>query len=76
MTNRPADLAGRCPYCGNLHQTKCFMVKAFEYHPDGSLRRVEFFEPLPAKVESGPSIVVGSPWGSSVTTWAVGDKHV
>ena len=32
-----------CQWCGAHHQYKCPMVKAYEYYPDGTLKRVEFF---------------------------------
>lgn len=32
----------KCPYCGLIHAFVCGMVKAMEYHPDGSIKRVEF----------------------------------
>jgi len=32
-----------CGYCGCIHQTKCPMVKAIEYHQDGTVKRVEFY---------------------------------
>ena len=42
-----------CGYCGGYHTGRaCPRVKAFEYHPDGKVKRVEFFEPFPR-----PSIV-------------------
>ena len=33
-----------CQWCGIIHTTPgvCSWVKAFEYHPDGTLKRVEF----------------------------------
>ena len=32
-----------CPYCGLLHErTVCSLIKAIEYHPSGSIKRVEF----------------------------------
>ncbi len=36
-----------CPYCGMTHSmlSKCPMVKAYEYHTDGTVKRVEFFAP-------------------------------
>lgn len=34
----------KCPYCGYIHDLKCPLVKAFEYNPNGSLKRVEFFD--------------------------------
>jgi hypothetical protein len=38
----PTALNVHCPYCGHGHSTVCPMVKAYEYHPDGSVKRVEF----------------------------------
>ena len=38
----------RCPHCGMFHATTCPRVKAVEYHPDGSVRRVEFHAPVAA----------------------------
>lgn len=32
----------KCPYCGLIHAAMCGLVKAMEYHPDGSIKRVEF----------------------------------
>jgi hypothetical protein len=29
-----------------IHQTTCPRVKAIEYHPDGSVRRLEFHVPV------------------------------
>ncbi len=31
-----------CPYCGIPHISRCPSVKAFEYHPNGTIKRVEF----------------------------------
>lgn len=40
--------AGTCEWCGAIHAgRKCPMVRAIEYHPDGSIKRVEFHEPTP-----------------------------
>ena len=39
-----------CPHCSNppyryvIHAGKCPYVKAIEYYPDGSIKRVEFKE--------------------------------
>jgi len=35
----------KCQWCGLIHETKCPSVKSFEYHPDGTIKRVEFFAP-------------------------------
>lgn len=35
-----------CPYCGiSGHTGRCPEVKSMEYHPDGTVKRVEFFSP-------------------------------
>jgi hypothetical protein len=34
-----------CPHCGMIHQTTCPRVKAIEYNPDGTVRRIEFHAP-------------------------------
>lgn len=36
-----------CPYCGMGHSSICPRVRAIEYHPDGSTKRVEFYNPQP-----------------------------
>lgn len=36
-----------CPHCGLIHQTTCPRIKAMEYNPDGSVKRIEFHEPRP-----------------------------
>lgn len=43
----------RCTYCGMIHMSGlCPHVKAFEYHPDGRLKRVEFHTPQPIQIVS------------------------
>lgn len=32
-----------CTWCGCYHNTKCPLVKAIEYHPNGAIKRVEFY---------------------------------
>ena len=34
---------GACNYCGGIHENKCPLVKSFEYYPDGTIKRVEFY---------------------------------
>ncbi len=34
-----------CGWCGVIHGPRCPLVKAMEYHQDGTLKRVEFFAP-------------------------------
>ena len=33
---------GQCQWCGAFHTYVCPLVKSYEYHPDGTLKRVEF----------------------------------
>lgn len=42
-----AKNAASCPHCGSIHTTTCPRVSAIEYHPDGTLKRVEFHSPQP-----------------------------
>ena len=32
-----------CPHCGNWHSGQCPRIKAIELHPDGTVKRVEYF---------------------------------
>lgn len=32
----------KCQLCGNEHEFKCPLIKAYEYFPDGVVKRVEF----------------------------------
>ena len=43
-----------CPWCGLIHQNTCWMVKVYEYFPNGTLKRVEFHgaDPQPISVPS------------------------
>lgn len=34
-----------CRYCGKEHGPRCPEVRAIEYHPDGTVKRVEFLTP-------------------------------
>lgn len=48
-----ASETAKCPYCAGLHDAVCTLVKAIEYYPDGTRKRVEFHPPQP---------VVGNQW--------------
>lgn len=37
-----AAQSDKCRYCGNYHGPLCPDVKAIEYHPNGTVKRVEF----------------------------------
>ena len=34
-----------CPHCGGIHTAKCPLIKAIDYHEDGTVKRVEFYAP-------------------------------
>jgi hypothetical protein len=48
-----------CGYCGTYHQYVCPLVKAFEYHPDGKLKRVEFHSPITQQSVIQPDPITG-----------------
>jgi hypothetical protein len=33
-----------CGHCGFYHAPPCPRIKAIEYHPDGSVKRIEYHE--------------------------------
>ena len=46
-----------CGYCGLIHQHKCPLISAIEYHPDGvTVKRVTFFNAVNA-----PGVVLVPP---------------
>ncbi len=41
--NSTSNAAPRCTHCGSFpHQGVCPLIRAIEYHPDGSIKRVEY----------------------------------
>jgi hypothetical protein len=39
----------KCRWCSYYHDGVCSLVKAIDYYPDGSIKRVEFFgQPAPS----------------------------
>lgn len=47
-------MADKCAHCGKYHESPCPRVKAVEYYPDGTVKRVEYIEPQPLKQFTGP----------------------
>ncbi len=42
----------QCAFCGMWHTGKCSLVKKIEYHQDGTVKSIEFFEKIhPANVK-------------------------
>jgi hypothetical protein len=39
--NPPIENDGKCRFCGMYHGPLCPSVRAIEYHPDGTVKRVE-----------------------------------
>jgi hypothetical protein len=48
---------GTCPYCGGMPHSpaSCLAVKAIEYYPDGTIKRVEKAgPPMPTELSPAP----------------------
>lgn len=43
-----------CRHCGQHHGPHCPLVKAVEYYPDGSLKRVEYIDAQPIQTVPQP----------------------
>ena len=56
-----------CPWCGFLHISgdMCPRVKAIEYHPDGRVKRIEFWPEQP---------FISGAWAPDVNTQIVIDN--
>ena len=46
-----------CEHCGYGHVGTCPKVKAIEYHPNGTVKRIEFHEQRAIEVQSWPPVV-------------------
>jgi hypothetical protein len=45
-----------CPHCGGWHTGMCPRLKAIEYHPDGTVKRVEYHESAGAGATALPVV--------------------
>jgi len=48
MSDNTTSTLEKCPHCGLLHLVDsgpCPRIKAIEYYPDGTIKRVEYFAP-------------------------------
>jgi hypothetical protein len=45
MPEEKTGSIAKCQFCGAIHSTPCPWVKAIEYHPNDSVKRVEFHDP-------------------------------
>ena len=59
----------KCQWCGGQHTGVCGLVKALEYHSDGTLKRVEFHEPKKFLPQDLPQEPVWIKIGSGRITW-------
>lgn len=64
-----------CRYCGEsvFHTGICPRIKAIEYHPDGSIKRVEFLENLPAGIHVTP--LPPPPWDVTSSTRPIAEDE-
>lgn len=60
MNTTSAPTLTPCPYCGGLHIGLCPTVKAIEYYPDGTTKRVEF--KTPSDYAAAPNSPMNLPW--------------
>lgn len=65
MASKRLDIKqmAKCQTCGTDHgDQKCYLIKALEYYPDGTLRRIEYL--TPADMPQQPSLVNVVPFGT------------
>lgn len=41
--NTSVSFPGLCCHCGCYHTGVCPKIKAIEYHPDGTIKRIEYY---------------------------------
>jgi hypothetical protein len=42
-----------CGHCGGYHTAQCPRIKAIEYHPNGTIKRIEYHDPAPTPPTRG-----------------------
>ena len=52
MTTAAIGMSGQCAWCGGFHTQKCPLVKAIEYHENGTTKRVEFYRQTISRSDS------------------------
>ena len=45
LTSASTANLNHCQHCGNYHTGQCPRIKAIEYYANGTVKRIEFFEP-------------------------------
>ena len=52
-----------CPHCGGMHSMPCPAVRAIEYFPNGTIKRVEYrhgYQPMQPIIQT-PHVVPATP---------------
>lgn len=62
----------QCQHCGRVHLSRCPDIKAIEYHPDGSIKRVEYFAPHDYIPVTTPNPITWPPPNDWTWTWTGG----
>lgn len=53
-----------CFFCGLTHEHKCALIKAYEYYPDGKVKRIEFMTLNDLRPAEQPKFVCNTVNGS------------
>jgi hypothetical protein len=59
-TGIPNTNTMNCQWCGMIHNGTCPKVAAIEYHPNGAVKRVEFFDASGANGRLVRSVTIGT----------------
>lgn len=76
MTSAIPDQNGTCSHCGMLHVGPCLRIKAIEYYPNGTVKRVEYHAPqpvitaTPSREPLGPYTIQGTQGAGQCSEWA------
>lgn len=50
------NYSSMCQHCGTGHTGPCMRIKAIEYHPDGTVKRIEYHAPQPVLMPMPPRV--------------------
>lgn len=53
-----------CFFCGQIHEFRCALIKAYEYYPDGKVKRIEFMTLNDLRTPEQPKLVCNTVNGS------------
>lgn len=54
------QVGNQCGHCGYSHCGPCPRIKAIEYHPDGTIKRIEYVDAPRSYEPSSPIIEEGT----------------